>query len=75
MKMHTCDLNGGSLDPAANVRAGLKDPGESQEGGHGHLQTHRHHSQTVRRGPAAQLRGHDEDVQRQSGEIAPREGE
>lgn len=72
---HTCDLNGFLLHPAANVRAGFKDPGESQEGGHGHLQTHRHNGQTVRRGPAAQLRGHDEDVQCQPGQVAPRAGE
>nr|XP_023404818.1 intermediate filament family orphan 1 isoform X6 [Loxodonta africana] len=44
------------------VRAGHKDPGEGHEGGHGHLPPHRHHSQTVRRGSAAQLRGYDQNV-------------
>lgn len=42
--------------------AGHQDPGEGHEGGHGHLPAHRHHCQAVRRGAAAELRGHDQDV-------------
>lgn len=47
-------------------RAGHEDPGEGHEGGHGYLPAHRHHCQAVRRGAAAELRGHDQDV---SGEM------
>lgn len=63
-----------SSSSAANVRLGHQDPGESQEGRHGHLPADRHHSQAVRRGPAAELGGHVQDVQLQSGQVAPREG-
>lgn len=62
------------LTRAANDRPGLQDSGESQAGGHGHLQADRHHGQTVRCGSATQLRGHVKDVQRQSGQVAPGEG-
>ncbi len=62
------------LTRAANDRPGLQDSGEGQAGGHGHLPADRHHGQTVRCGSATQLRGHVKDVQRQSGQVAPREG-
>lgn len=44
------------------VRSGHQDPGESHEGGHGHLPQDRHHSSPLRRGSAEELRERHADV-------------
>lgn len=44
------------------VRSGHQDPGESHEGGHGHLPQDRHHGSPLRRGSAEELRERHSDV-------------
>lgn len=59
--------------PSGPVRSGQQDPGEGHEGGHGHLPPHRHHSSSLRCGPAEELRGPDSDVPGTSSSL-PRPG-